>query len=139
MSDAPTPSPHAPSPPPGPAVFTSVPPSRGASCLGVAFGISLVFNLLTLVVLLIGIWFFFLHDDSASSLNERSVSGKPRATNKVAVIEVEGVLMEGLLGHAHRQIETAARDKHVKAIVLRINSPGGTITASDDLYYRLVR
>src|SRR5262245_44984548 len=133
MSDAPTPpSPPAPSPPPGPS-------SRGAACLGVAFGISLVFNLLALVLLLIGIWFFFLHDDSLSSLNERSVGGKPRATNKVAVIEVEGVLVEGLLGHAHRQIETAARDKHVKAVVLRINSPGGTITASDDLYYRLVR
>ncbi len=141
MSDAPTPpSPPAPSPPPGPTVVTIAAPPRGASCLGVAFGVSLVFNVVAFLVLLIGcVWFFFLHDDSPSSLTERAVGGKPKATNKVAVIEVEGVLLEGLLGYAHRQIETAARDKNVKAVVLRINSPGGTITASDDLYHRLVR
>ena len=45
--------------------------------------------------------------------------------------------MEGLLGYVHKQIEQAARDKHVKAVVLRINSPGGSITASDDLHRRL--
>src|SRR5262249_11470813 len=33
--------------------------------------------------------------------------------------------------------EAAASDSHVKAVVLRINSPGGTITGSDDLHRRL--
>src|SRR5439155_9136135 len=32
----------------------------------------------------------------------------------------------------------AAGDKHVKAVVVRIESPGGTITASEDLHRRLV-
>jgi protease-4 len=44
-----------------------------------------------------------------------------------------------MLGFVERQIEQAAQDSKVKAVVLRINSPGGSITASDDLYQRLVQ
>ena len=40
--------------------------------------------------------------------------------------------------YPHKQIEQAVEDDHVKAVVLRINSPGGSITASDELYRRLV-
>jgi protease-4 len=43
-----------------------------------------------------------------------------------------------LLNFVHKQIEKVARDPKVKAIVLRIDSPGGTITASQDLYARLL-
>jgi len=46
--------------------------------------------------------------------------------------------MEGTLHYAHKEIEEAAADSRVKAVVLRINSPGGSITASDDLLRRLV-
>ncbi len=140
MSDAPTPS--VPEPRPTVVTFAPPPPARGASCLGVAFGVSLVFNLLGFVVLLfvcMGALFFKSGDTGPTPLIERQVMGETKATNKVAVIEVEGFLLEGLLGYAHRQIETAAKDKNVKAIVLRVNSPGGSITASDDLYHRLVQ
>jgi protease-4 len=102
----------------------------------------LLFNGLALIVLLLvcmGAFFFKGADTGTPPLIERQTSGESKATNKVAVIEVEGVLLEGLLGYAHRQIETAAKDKTVKAIVLRINSPGGSITASDNLYHRLVQ
>jgi protease-4 len=74
---------------------------------------------------------------SESSLEERSYSGKSTAHNKIAIVKIEGVILEGLLGYVHKQIEHAASDSSVKAVVLHINSPGGTITASDDLYRRL--
>ena len=66
----------------------------------------------------------------------RPEAGKGR--DKIAIIRVEGVLAEGLLGYVHRQIEQAAADPAVQAIVLRVNSPGGTITSSDDLHRRLM-
>ena len=34
-----------------------------------------------------------------------------------------------------RALEQAVEDKHVKAIVLLVNSPGGEVTASDTLYH----
>jgi protease-4 len=53
------------------------------------------------------------------------------------VVKVEGMILEGLTGYADKQIERAAADTSVKAVVVRINSPGGSITASDGLYRRL--
>jgi protease IV len=73
----------------------------------------------------------------SSSLEERHYAGKATAHDKIAVVRLEGVIMEGMLGYVHKQIDKAAADPAVKAIVLRINSPGGTITASDDLHRRI--
>lgn len=70
-------------------------------------------------------------------LDEKIHSGKRLATNKVALVDIEGVLMEGMNAYARKQIEQAAEDDSVKAVVLRISSPGGSITASDDLHRRL--
>ncbi|CAN5557638.1 signal peptide peptidase SppA [soil metagenome] len=67
---------------------------------------------------------------------------------KIAIIEVEGMLINarsgaGLLGLGAeenklslftQQLERAEKDSAVKAVVLRINSPGGTVTCSDTMY-----
>ena len=64
---------------------------------------------------------------------------------KIALIEVEGMLMnsrsggflqptENKLSLFTQQMEVAARDPRVKAVVLRVNSPGGTVTATDTMY-----
>src|SRR5690349_5669575 len=69
--------------------------------------------------------------------------------NKVAVIDVEGVIMNartsGLLSDGENplslfreKLNSAAKDKRVKAVVLRINSPGGAVTASDIMYRDLL-
>jgi len=81
-------------------------------------------------------------------LEETTVQpGKGNA--KIAIIPVEGMLMNarapGLIesgdnpvAELTQQLQRAADDKSVKAVVLRINSPGGTVTASDTAY-ELVR
>ncbi len=69
--------------------------------------------------------------------------------NKVAVIDVEGIIMNartsGLLGSGENplsefreKLDAAAEDRRVKAVVLRINSPGGAVTASDIMYQELL-
>jgi protease IV len=75
----------------------------------------------------------------------------PLATTKIALIDVEGVLKDSrdssLLGTPtenpvalfKEKLDRAARDSRVKAIVLRINSPGGTVTASDIMFDELRR
>jgi protease-4 len=65
--------------------------------------------------------------------------------DKVALIDVEGVILnartDGLFGSGENpvslfreRLDAAACDKRVKAVVLRINSPGGGVTASDIMY-----
>jgi protease-4 len=66
----------------------------------------------------------------------------PMDSNKVAVIYVQGTMITGNLpgglGYAtseeiSKSIQDAADDKNVKAIVLRINSPGGTPAAAQEI------
>ena len=69
-------------------------------------------------------------------VQEEHYSHQRRSSNKVAVISVEGAILESD-GFIKRQIDFAAEDSHVKAVVLRVDSPGGTVTASDYLYHYL--
>jgi protease IV len=102
--------------------------------------ISLTINFLMLLLIMIGLGIYGsdASDETGSALFEHLHSGDAKASDKIAIVDVDGVLVEGMTGFAQKQIDRAARDKHVKAVVLRIESPGGSITASDDLHHRLI-
>jgi protease-4 len=55
---------------------------------------------------------------------------------KVAIVDIAGAIMGGS-GFARAQLDHIADDESVKAIVLRVDSPGGTVSGSDELHYRL--
>jgi protease-4 len=62
------------------------------------------------------------------------------AHDKIAVIPIEGVIMGGsepttrsLARGVEDKLKLAANDKRVKAVILRVNSPGGEVLASDDM------
>ncbi|MGI9446506.1 MAG: signal peptide peptidase SppA [Pirellulales bacterium] len=59
-----------------------------------------------------------------------------KATNKIAIVEIRGAIMGGE-GFARHQLDQVKADESVRAIVLRIDSPGGTVSGSDELHYRL--
>jgi protease IV len=94
---------------------------------------SLALNFILFVALIPGL------SEGGVHIDERHYSGNALSHDKIAVVRVDGVLMEGMTKFAQKEIERAASDAAVKAVVLRINSPGGTITASDDLYQRLIQ
>jgi protease IV len=127
---------------PGP-VPSSPAPSRGLPVLGCAFAASVVGNLLAgmlILILCLSLLFRSAGDSTVPTpLTEKFVAGSKSASDKVAVVAVEGVIMEGVLDHVHRQLEQAGKDPTVKATVLRVNSPGGSITASDDLHRRILQ
>ena len=74
--------------------------------------------------------------DSEGRVREKHFSHQQGAKYKIAIISVEGAILDGQ-GFVKRQIDRAAKDDDVKAIVLRVNSPGGTITGSDYIYHHL--
>jgi protease-4 len=73
-----------------------------------------------------------------SHIEERYHSLSKFAADKIAIIDVEGTIMEGD-GFVKKQIDRVKEDKSVKAVVLRVNSPGGTVTGSDFMYHHLVK
>ena len=143
----PSPGPESPAPPSrGPLAPSGGPPRRPEAtrrpAMGCLFTVSILLNIgagLVLMIVCCGAIFTWGFGGSTGDgvLTEKFVSGKESAKEKVAVIHLDGVIMEGSLGYVQKQIEQAAKDKHVKAIVLRINSPGGSITASDDLHRKV--
>lgn len=60
------------------------------------------------------------------------------APAKVAIVDVSGAIMGGQ-GFARWQLDRIEEDKTVKAIVLRVDSPGGTVSGSDEIHYRLAK
>lgn len=58
------------------------------------------------------------------------------AADKVAIVTIRGAIMGGD-GFARDQIDQVEDDPAVKAIVLRVDSPGGTVSGSDELHHRL--
>jgi protease-4 len=78
---------------------------------------------------------------------ERYVEGEEDAKDKIAVIYVTGIISsaqdgysteEGMVGDIQDQLQQAVDDKRVKAIILRIDSPGGEVVASDTIYQAVV-
>jgi protease-4 len=83
-------------------------------------------------------------------LEERVVLGS--AGPKLLLLDLDGVLSEedeeGSLGFGGResavarvreQLERAREDAEVRGVLLRIHSPGGTVTASDVIYREILR
>ena len=83
-------------------------------------------------------------------LEETTVEGRGRA--KVLLIDISNVITdtpskrafglgeeESTIERVESELKRADDDQRIKAIVLRINSPGGGVTASDVLYSDLVR
>ncbi len=80
------------------------------------------------------------------ALKEETVEGKGKA--KILLMDVSGVLSDESVGlvvgsppprvpivsRVREELQKAEEDDNIKALIVRINSPGGTITASDLIY-----
>ena len=60
------------------------------------------------------------------------------APAKVAIVSLTGPIMGGE-GFVRSQLDHVAEDESVKAVVLRVDSPGGTVSGSDEIHYRLAK
>ncbi len=87
-----------------------------------------------------------LFDAAPEPLKEFTLEGA--GADKVLLISISGLISDSpkkdFLSSSHSvvdnvvaQINKARKDKHIKAVLLKINSPGGTITASDILYHEI--
>jgi protease-4 len=80
-----------------------------------------------------------------AQLEEHQVSGSGK--DKVLLVDVSGVISSedkesfytypSMIATIKEELTRASRDEAVKAVVLRINTPGGTVTASDIIYHEL--
>ena len=82
-------------------------------------------------------------------LDEETVEGK--GTAKILLLDLSGMLSDEtfslsltapaprvpILARVQEELRKAEKDERIKGLVIRINSPGGTMTASDTLYHEI--
>lgn len=86
---------------------------------------------------------------SADGLWKETVVRGNSSTNqvKVALIEADGIISSlslsssrgGMAASIKRQLQLSAEDENVQGVLLRIDSPGGEVLASDDIYREIQR
>lgn len=102
---------------------------------------------LALLVTVLGVGGLILIGLSAISLADLSGTGgdgveeayhslDKHGDDKVAIITIEGTILDGE-GYVKKQIDRVRKDKAVKAVVVRVDSPGGTVTGSDYMLHHL--
>ena len=108
------------------------PPRRSAGralvliALLILLGLSLLFN----VFLAVG--------SLGGSSSTQSILASGNAGQRIAVVPVMGQIDRHQAEMFSRLIHRAEEDSAVKALIIQIDSPGGTVTASDQMYNRLL-
>ena len=101
--------------------------------------------------LLSGCAFFVVSlSEQPQPLTETTIEGKGR--DKILLVDISGMITDqesssglinpqtepSLVVQVKEALKKAEGDSRVKAVLLRINSPGGTVTASDLIYHELI-
>src|SRR3954467_7349128 len=102
------------------------------------FGKWLVAALVIAVLFIISLYNSYHSYFSPSDMPQEKYHSLARlATKKIAIIDISGTIMEGEDSFAAKQIQRVRDDSDVVGLVLRISSPGGTVTGSDYIYHKL--
>jgi protease IV len=159
METSPTPpesAPLPPPPPPPPPVITPPPAprprrSRGWMVAAIILAVLLVFSVFFNLTQLIASALSFKHGLRTEAFGSaREVGPKldecvlenNRSANKIAVITVDGIITShdadpagnNMVDVIQAQLDRARDDRRVKAVILKVDSPGGEVLASDEIY-----
>jgi protease IV len=95
---------------------------------------------LLVISVLANFWLFGKYQKYFSSdkdVVESFHSGSAFAPDKIAIIRVHGTIMPPLTERLLDQIEQAQKDDAVKGVLLTIDSPGGLVADSHQIYHQL--
>ncbi len=149
--------PPRPPPPPNPPATTPPPPPprRGGFFLRGCFTLFLL--CIGIGVLLAG-WALYRMGRDFSEISakgegghrfvEEPISGPSHAARKIVVIDIKGLIVSGGGSYPRgiasaaaicRQLDAARKNKQVAAVLLDMNTPGGEVTASDEIHHSVVQ
>lgn len=133
------PQPSQPMPPPIPVTPTVKTPKKRTGWRifwGIILALSVLANI-ALFLMLIGVIAVFATGQKGI-FTEEVVREGPYGT-KIAVITLQGIIDSEKARDVYRQLKLARKDERVKGLIIRVNSPGGTISASDQIYNEILR
>lgn len=96
----------------------------------------LMFSLLCMSAML-NLLLLASHSEPAAKYSEEYVSGDRLASDTIAMIEVNGTIMPPYTERTIEMLELAKDDENVKGVILVIDSPGGFVADSHQIYRRV--
>lgn len=128
----------APPPPPGGGGYYGYPPPPPPPRRGLFGGLSKVGAVLSLgvFVFLLGFYAALFQLNRGSGL-QSSTYREGTGTDTIAVIPIRGTIGSDTVSYVHEAVDAIMKDKNVKAVVLRVQSPGGGASASDQILHEL--
>ena len=103
----------------------------------ILFVFSILGNLF-LILVLVGVSAAMLGSGSNRFYVEDTIR-EGDSSNKIAIIRLEGIINGDLSDNISKQLRTVAKDKEVKAVIVRTISPGGSVSASDQIHHEIMR
>lgn len=113
---------------------TTGPAKKGAAwriLVGIVLALSILVNI-ALFLMLIGAVALFAAGPR-ESLTEEVIREGPRS-RKIVMIKVEGIIDSLQAEGVYKQLKRVKKDRRVKGLIINVNSPGGTISGSDQIY-----
>ena len=99
--------------------------------LGIILALSILVNI-ALVFMLIAVIAVFAARPR-DTLAEEIIQSGPR-TSKIVIIKLEGIIDSLQAKSMQKQLKRARQDRRVRGLIISVNSPGGTISGSDQIY-----
>jgi protease-4 len=98
---------------------------------GIVLAFSILANIMLFLMLIASVAFFAV--GQRGIYGEELIQAGPR-TNKIAVVPLRGLINGTKAQDIYKQLELARKDRFIKGIIIRVNSPGGTISGCDQIY-----
>jgi protease IV len=99
---------------------------------GIITGLSMLGNVM-LFLMLIGVGIVAFAGKGERRFTEEVIEDGPRSA-KIAIVSINGIIDEQQAQDVYWQLREARDDKNVKGVIIRVNSPGGTISGSDQIH-----
>ncbi len=116
------------------------PPPRKSMMSGFA---RMVFTTLASLILLgsiaLNVYLLAFVAATTGSDIDRTVIAEGNAASTIAIIPIEGMILDKTVETFEKMIQQATDEADIKAVVLEIDTPGGSVTASDEIYHRIRR
>ncbi|MFC6646744.1 signal peptide peptidase SppA [Granulicella cerasi] len=113
--------------------YVALPPPRRNGWIWAVVAIAIVGVVFIIVAAIFASAFKSLSHEGENN----SISSGFGGGDAVAVVEINGVILDA--DKIDKQLEKFAKQDNVKAILLRINSPGGGAAASQEVYHDVMR
>jgi protease-4 len=117
------------------------PPAKKGTGWKILWAIITGFSVMTNVVLffvVVGAVILLASGGKDRKFNEEVIETGPRMT-RIAVVSLDGIIDHEQAQNFYWQMKTARDDKTVKGLIVRVNSPGGTLSGSDEIHNEITK